>query len=638
MKFTSVEEKFQERVKALLDEIHVKMLNTREEWDKKKNLELAELTKSWAEKLEEREHEWIEKEKEREERAVETNKVMEEKQLKLLQDHMDRVDKLMETSKDSSFKALENRLKELEENRIGLMKEREDYEAATQEKITEALHRMQLQDEHTRKIMEEGHKQEIMALQASIAEERRLHTKTCNELESAHRKQLEVLQETVEEERREVLRSQEVFEETLRLKYDAMIKSLQDKVKAEQEAQMRRALDSLERTAKLEGERTRQEFEMQATAEAAATSKFKSLIQDLKHGWEEDEIKRAKAIEQRIKDHYDIVVSHLQTQLELALKVRDEVEVQWEEEVEGRNKLQLETMKAFEAKCRSLYVERFDTYTEKTKKMVEEYEQHLVEQGALMAQEKAKYEGKLREMRLACGQWRTEVMSNVQGKVSEAVSALEEKYSAEIENLQEEVIRTKDELQQMTKLNIEAEGATKQAMMKLEKVENNRKAVNTKIPELLNTMKKLWNGLQTPKEEQLNILINLLEKTDYSTTFQSQYDHYQSKLALQLQLTQLSTRKDFLSFRIKSLTRILTQNKSADDAKGVDNEISNLKKELENVLQDFDKFSNIYRTAYNENFVNTLETNSQLTGRSKTLSSPRNDRLATAYGQTSSNI
>ena len=204
------------------------------------DLELVELTENGAQKLEDREREWIEKEKEREERALETNKVMEEKQLKLLQDHMDRVDKLMETNKESSFKALENRLKELEENRIGLLKEREDYEAATQEKITEALSRMQLQDEHTRKIMEEGHKQEIMALQASIAEERRLHTKTCNELESAHRKQLEVLQETVEEERREVLRSQEVFEETLRLKYDSMIKSLQDKVKAEQEAQMRR--------------------------------------------------------------------------------------------------------------------------------------------------------------------------------------------------------------------------------------------------------------------------------------------------------------------------------------------------------------------------------------------------------------
>jgi vacuolar-type H+-ATPase subunit H len=63
----------------------------------------------------------------------------------------------------------------------------------------------------------------------SIAEERRLHAKTCEELEAAHRKQLEVLQSTIEEERREVLKSQEIFEETLRLKYEAMVKALQDK-------------------------------------------------------------------------------------------------------------------------------------------------------------------------------------------------------------------------------------------------------------------------------------------------------------------------------------------------------------------------------------------------------------------------
>merc|ERR1712196_371575 len=218
------------------------------------------------------------------------------------------------------------------------------------------------------------------------------------------------------------------------------------------------------------------------------------------------------------------------------------------------------------------------------------------------------------------------------------MGALEKKYSTEIENLQEEVIRTKDELQQMTKLNIEAEGATKQAMMKLDKLENNRHAANKKIPELLNTMKKLWNGLQTPKEEQLDILINLLEKTDYSATFQSQYDHYQSKLALQLQLTQLSTRKDFLTYRIKSLTRVLIQSKTVGDPKGVDDEISDLKAELETVLRDFDKFSNIYKTAYNENFVQTLETTSQLTAKMKNVSSPQSQNIATAHGRTSSNI
>jgi hypothetical protein len=58
----------------------------------------------------------------------------------------------------------------------------------------------------------------------------------------------------------------QVYEETLRTKYESMVQALQEKVKAEQDSRMRRALEDLERNARLESERARQMFEAQQVA------------------------------------------------------------------------------------------------------------------------------------------------------------------------------------------------------------------------------------------------------------------------------------------------------------------------------------------------------------------------------------
>jgi hypothetical protein len=109
---------------------------------------------------------------------------------------------------------------------------------------------------------------------------------------------------------------------------------------------------------------------MQATAEAVASAKFQSLIEDLRKTWEEDEAARARQLEKRLRSHYDIVLQvgeaphdykgpgagltgvvsgwqHMQSQLELALRVNDEADKQWLEDVETRNKMQIEVSDSF---------------------------------------------------------------------------------------------------------------------------------------------------------------------------------------------------------------------------------------------------------------------------------------------------
>lgn len=71
-------------------------------------------------------------------------------------------------------------------------------------------------------------------------------------LDANYARQIDALKESIAEERAENAKAQSIFEDTLRAKYEQMVTALQDRVKAEQQQQMARALDALERTARAE--------------------------------------------------------------------------------------------------------------------------------------------------------------------------------------------------------------------------------------------------------------------------------------------------------------------------------------------------------------------------------------------------
>ena len=49
---------------------------------------------------------------------------------------------------------------------------------------------------------------------------------------------------------------------------------------------MQRALDNLERSARIESERAKQSFEIQQEAELTLSQKFKSIVSDLRKSWD----------------------------------------------------------------------------------------------------------------------------------------------------------------------------------------------------------------------------------------------------------------------------------------------------------------------------------------------------------------
>jgi len=127
--------------------------------------------------------------------------------------------------------------------------------------------------------------------------------------------------------------------------------------------------------------RAKQAFEMQLSAEASMGEKMKSILRDMRRQWEEEEVGRAKGIETRLRAHYTTIVDNMETQLKLALRLQDDADKQWLEDVEARNKQQVVAMKSFEEKCRRLYDTRLAEYTERTDGQLSEYEDELMKQG-----------------------------------------------------------------------------------------------------------------------------------------------------------------------------------------------------------------------------------------------------------------
>ena len=225
-----------------------------------------------------------------------------------------------------------------------------------------------------------------------------------------------------------------------------MVDSLQDKVKNEQETRMQRALENIERSARIESERAKELFELQQEAENVLSSKFSGIVADLRKSWEEEESGRSMQIEDRLRSHYNVVLEHMEAQLKMALKLQDDADKQWMEDVEARNKQQLETLKAFEDKCKRLYETRLVEYAEKTSQQIAQYEEELLEAGSTIASERAQFESRLRRLKLACSRWKMYYQKDVHEKYQSMTNVLEERYMIEVSKLLGEISDVKASL------------------------------------------------------------------------------------------------------------------------------------------------------------------------------------------------
>lgn len=191
---------------------------------------------------------------------------------------------------------------------------------------------------------------------------------------------------------------------------------------------MTRTLKHLENQANLEASRASQLYNMEIELENQLSIRLKKIINDLRKAWEEEEIIRIKLTEEKLKNNYNIILEHMENQLKMSLKLQDDADEKWLEDMEQRNQIQLNNLKNYEKKCRNLYEERLKEYMEKMMININKYEEKLLSLSENMIEEREQYESKIRRIRLACCRWKMAYQSEIHQRYQEVTGLVETKY------------------------------------------------------------------------------------------------------------------------------------------------------------------------------------------------------------------
>ncbi len=396
------------------------------------------------------------------------------------------------------------------------------------------------------------------------------------ELTELHRQQLQMLEQAIAEEREEDTHVNAVCQAALRTKYDHFVESLLHKAKLESDMYMERALGNLETSVKTENEKLREKFKTQQQIEEASMAKLQGIMANLRKSWEDEELARAKRLEDRLRGHYCVILEHMEAQLQMALTLQDEVDKQWVKDVEMRNRQQMTMMTAYEKKCRRLYDERLTEYIERTDEQMTEYQTQLLQVGGAIAQERSRVESHKRRVKMACYQWKVEYQNDMERRYQKLSVALEDKYAKEMQLVLEN---------KMTPLDGNGNLAGSEDPATL---------TSTPTSSMVDGLVADFNDNKVPVESQVKILLDLLGKSSSNTQVTASYDFLRQKLLSRGVISRKVERKNFLSYKAELIkksakTRSLTMQQKLENH-DISKELSELQGQLDDLYKKYEHF------------------------------------------------
>lgn len=219
----------------------------------------------------------------------------------------------------------------------------------------------------------------------------------------------------------------------------------------------------------------------------------------------------------------------------------------------NRNKQQIDVMHAFEEKCRRLYETRLFEYTTETDEQLSRYEEQLLTSGSQLASERARFESRVRRLRLACSRWKTDYQAELHDKYQNLVASMEVKYMSEVERLLETLAEANSKLAKVQSSLFAREKELLEAKRKVEEGGGGGGASASAAAPMsarLESLLKLWQGLGTPSEERVQILAALLDSAQATPELTRRYEAVQSKLTARLPIMQMLTRKQYLEYKL----------------------------------------------------------------------------------------
>jgi len=210
------------------------------------------------------------------------------------------------------------------------------------------------------------------------------------------------------------------------------------------------------------------------------------------------------------------------------------------EDVEARNKQQVETLKAFEEKCRRVYDTRLAEYVDKTDQQMTQYEEQLLQVGSTLALERGRVESRQRRLKLACHRWKLEYQKDINDRYRELAAALETRYMSEIQFLLEEKLKPGAG-------GIGGTGAV--AGSSADSISSSQRRLSAS--NMRKELSEKWKEVDLTPEEQVAVLSELLDAAPVNAQMEAAFDLLKEKLSARSPILAMLQRKQFVEYKLK---------------------------------------------------------------------------------------
>jgi hypothetical protein len=276
------------------------------------------------------------------------------------------------------------------------------------------------------------------------------------------------------------------YENEMREKYMKLIDEYQETHRKDQQQQLNKDLDDLQRKADIEKDKTVMMKDLEARLEKDYKEKYQAIIDQLQQNWL-DEIKhRELKIEQRIKEHYDALLTTKQEQLDLALDMTSNVnhaeKEQWAMAIQELKSKHARVIDLLEEKIKAKYENRLAEYEQVYKSQLSYFETH--QQYGTSVETESQIQRKLTKYKIAFAKWKFDYQNQVKEKYDKQLTELQSSYLRQLDQ------RPKSKLPETTQ-----ELAVRDLESSLSKIRGSEKTA--KLHGLQNQVKLQWEKLGT---------------------------------------------------------------------------------------------------------------------------------------------
>jgi hypothetical protein len=369
------------------------------------------------------------------------------------------------------------------------------------------------------------------------------------------------------------------LEQELQARYARMIEQQSSQVANSSTEELKKDLEALKEQTLLSSEKQMLQLRERAVEEQSAAlksleaslyAKYEKKFKESEEEWMRECESREAAAENRLREHYEVLLKSKQDELDHAIQMNDNVDdserERWLRSVEDLKQRQMAVMTSMEEKLRRKYESMMESYERTSAKRMEEYELTILKLNETHDAERSALHSKLRRYKVAANKWRYDIQSSLQQRYEAVANELEARYLKEAElRMKERAMRKEQERQDSMRAHeLEMREKTRRAdetrlaeETAATQEEANKKAVKLRLrmEQLRAVIYKLWDALEVDNGSIVQFYRGLSPHFGNAEALVEAFTAEVAKLKESVPLMQMVTRREFLKYRLELINR-----------------------------------------------------------------------------------